>query len=293
MRIGLAGIGIGPLATGPMVATVAREAERLGFATLWAGEHVVMVDEGASRYPYADDGRLAVPPDTDWDDPLIALAWAAAASSTIRLATGILLLPEHLPLVVAKQAATLDALSGGRLTLGVGIGWSKEEFEALGVPFANRAERTVEYVEALRRAWRDRRATMAGRFVEFSDISVAPKPVGRLPVILGGNGPRALARAARHADGWYGFNVDVAATATCVEVLGDELAAQGKDFSGFEVIVAPFSTGVGSGELSELSELGVDEVVLVENPPGDEEGARAWLEDLAHRWVVPARRLGP
>ncbi len=141
--IGLHALGIGTGADPVIISTTAAEAERRGFARLWAGEHVVMVDHGDSRYPYADDGKIAVPPAADWLDPMIALGYAAAVTSTIRLATGILLLPEHNPIIVAKQVASLDRLSGGRFALGVGIGWSAEEFEALGVPFARRGPRTA------------------------------------------------------------------------------------------------------------------------------------------------------
>src|SRR6478609_12008724 len=140
MRLGLHALGIGAGAERVVIDAVAGAAERAGFATLWVGEHVVMVDESASRYPYSDDGRIAVPAEADWLDPLIALSFAAAATTTIRIATGVLLLPEHNPVLLAKQAASLDKLCGGRLTLGVGIGWSKEEFDALGVPFARRGK---------------------------------------------------------------------------------------------------------------------------------------------------------
>ncbi|MGH3562641.1 MAG: LLM class flavin-dependent oxidoreductase, partial [Mycobacterium sp.] len=150
MRLGLHALGIGIGAKREVIDAVAVAAERHGFATLWAGEHVVMVDQPASRYPYSADGRIAVPAAADWIDPLIGLSFAAAATTTIGLATGVLLLAEHNPVVVAKQAASLDQLSGGRCTLGVGIGWSREEFDALGVPFERRAARTGEYVAAMR-----------------------------------------------------------------------------------------------------------------------------------------------
>ena len=139
MRLGLHALGIGNGADRAVIDAVAAAADDAGFATLWSGEHVVMVDESASRYPYSDDGRIAVPAEADWIDPLIGLSFAAAATSTIRIATGVLLLPEHNPVLVAKQAATLDTLSGGRLTLGIGVGWSREEFDALGIPFERRA----------------------------------------------------------------------------------------------------------------------------------------------------------
>ena len=162
MRIGLATIGIGAGARPAVLRAVATSAEAAGFASLWVGEHVVLVDRPVSDYPYADDGQLAVPSDIDWLDPLIALSVAAAVTQTIRIATGVLLLPEHNPVVVAKQAASLDRLSGGRLALGVGIGWSAEEFAALGVPFARRSARTAEYVAAMRRLWLTRWPPIAG-----------------------------------------------------------------------------------------------------------------------------------
>ena len=138
MRVGLHALGIGTGARPEVIRAVAVAAEAAGFATLWAGEHVVLVDQPRSRYPYSADGRIAVPVSADWLDPLLGLSFVAAVTTTIGLATGVLLLPEHNPVVAAKQAATLDVLSGGRLTLGIGIGWSAEEFAALGVPFARR-----------------------------------------------------------------------------------------------------------------------------------------------------------
>ena len=121
-----------------------------------------------------------------------------------------LLLPEHNPVLVAKQAATLDTLSGGRFTLGIGIGWSREEFDALGVAFERRGARTAEYVAAIRTLWREEVATFDGEFVRFDSVRVNPKPArdGRMPIVLGGNGDAALRRVAEWGDGWYGFNVD-------------------------------------------------------------------------------------
>ena len=179
MRLGLHALGIGAGANRAVIDAVAPAAERAGFATLWSGEHVVMVDRSASRYPYSDDGQIAVPSTADWIDPLIGLSFAAAATSSIGLATGVLLLPEHNPVVVAKQAATLDSLSGGRFTLGVGIGWSREEFDALGVPFERRGARTAEYVAAMRTLWRDDIASFDGEFISFDSVRVNPKPVQR------------------------------------------------------------------------------------------------------------------
>jgi probable F420-dependent oxidoreductase len=176
MRLGLHALGIGSGSTRAAIDAVAAAAERCGFATLWSGEHVVMVDRAASRYPYSDDGQIAVPATADWIDPMIGLSFAAAATSTIGIATGVLLLPEHNPVLIAKQAATLDTLSSGRFTLGVGVGWSREEFDALGIPFERRAARTAEYVAAMRTLWRDDVGSFEGEFVRFDSVRVNPNP---------------------------------------------------------------------------------------------------------------------
>lgn len=286
MRLGLHALGIGPGAQRAVIDAVASAAERCGFATLWAGEHVVMVDRSESRYPYSDDGVIAVPAQADWLDPTIALSFAAAASSRIGIATGVLLLPEHNPVIVAKQAASLDRLSGGRLTLGVGVGWSREEFAALGVPFERRAARTAEYVAAMRTVWRDDVASFRGEFAGFDSVRVNPKPVRgrRIPVVIGGNSDGALRRVAAWADGWYGFNLD--GVAAVQERLGklDQLCAEsGRDRAELRLAVALRSPEVG--DVGALAELGVDELVLVEAPPAQPEDAARWVSALAEQWM--------
>jgi probable F420-dependent oxidoreductase len=278
MRLGLHALGIGAGARREVIDAVAAAAEAAGFATLWAGEHVVMVDEPASRYPYAPDGRIAVPAAADWLDPLIALSFAAAATRRIGLATGVVLLPEHNPLLVAKQAASLDVLSGGRLTLGVGVGWAREEFAALGVPFARRGARATEYVAAMRAVWRDDPAGFAGEFVAFDRVRVNPKPVhGRIPVVVGGNSDAALERAARWGDGWYGFNLGSAdAVRERVAELRARTRAAGRDPAALTVAVAPGQPA----DVAELAAAGVTQLVLVAAPPGDPADAAAWVDGL-------------
>src|SRR5258708_3480697 len=175
VAVGLHALGIANGSKPEILATVARRADEVGFGTLWCGEHVVMVDEPGSRYPYSHDGKIAVPPEADWLDPLLTLSFAAACTGRITLATGILLLPEHSPLLVAKQAATLDVLSHGRFVLGIGVGWSAEEFAALGVPFDRRGARTAEYVAAIREAWTQDVATFAAEFTRFEGVRGRPK----------------------------------------------------------------------------------------------------------------------
>jgi len=286
MRLGLHALGIGAGADRAVIDTVAAAAEKCGFATLWSGEHVVMVDRSASRYPYSDDGQIAVPAVADWIDPVIGLSFAAAATSTIGIATGVLLLPEHNPVLVAKQAATLDTLSGGRLTLGVGIGWSREEFDALGVPFERRAARTAEYVAAMRTLWRDDVASFDGEFVHFDSVRVNPKPVDDrcIPIVLGGNSDAALRRVVAWGDGWYGFNLDgVRAVAERVAFLKTLCADCGRDPAELRLAVA--LRDLRLRDLFALAELGVDELVLVDAPPQDARVAADWVTALADHWM--------
>lgn len=266
MRVGLHALGVGDGARPEVIRAVATAAETHGFARLWCGEHVVLVDASASRYPYSVDGRIAVPADADWLDPLLALTFAAAVTSRIELATGVLLLPEHNPIVVAKQAATLDVLSAGRFSLGVGVGWSAEEFAALGVPFARRGQRTEEYLAAMRTLWAEDPASFAGEFTRFDAIRVNPKPLsgGQLPVVVGGNSDAALRRAATLADGWYGFNVPAADVPARIAVLADECARHGRAFAELTVAVA-LSEGTPE-HLPALAAAGVTELVVVGAP---------------------------
>jgi probable F420-dependent oxidoreductase len=287
MRIGLHALGIGSGAEPAVVISVARAAEDCGFATLWAGEHVVMVDRPGSRYPYAEDGRIAVPSHADWLDPLVLFGFMAAVTSAIRLATGILLLPEHNPVTAAKAVASIDVLSGGRFTLGVGIGWSAEEFEVLGVPFAGRGRRTEEYVEAMRVLWRDDVSSYAGAHVRFDGVRCYPKPLRpAVPVVFGGNGDRALRRVAAHSDGWYGFNVSLDELPGRLAFLRSACAEARRTNASVDTAVA--LTGAEPGDLPDIEALGVNELVVVEAPPGDHREAAAWVGELARRWGVRA-----
>ncbi|MFD0066135.1 LLM class F420-dependent oxidoreductase [Streptomyces sp. NPDC056690] len=287
MRVGLHALGIGDGARPEVIRTVATAAETHGFARLWCGEHVVLVDAPASRYPYSADGRIAVPADADWLDPLLALTFAAAVTSRIEIASGVLLLPEHNPVLVAKQAATLDVLSGGRFTLGVGVGWSAEEFAALGVPFAKRGRRAEEYLAAMRALWADDPASFTGEFTRFEAIRVNPKPLrgGRLPVVAGGNSDAALRRAATLTDGWYGFNVAAADVPARIAVLADECARHGRAFDELTVAVA-LSDGVPE-HLPALDAAGVTELVVVGAPPPAADAAAGWVAELARTWIRP------
>jgi probable F420-dependent oxidoreductase len=285
IRVGLHVLGIGNGSKPEIISAVAAAADRRGFATLWCGEHVVMVDKPRSRYPYSADGAIAVPPDADWLDPFLGLSFIAAHTSRITLATGILLLPEHNPLIVAKQAATLDVLSGGRFALGVGVGWSAEEFEALGVPFARRGARTDEYIAALRRLWTDDVASFHGEFARFDSVRVYPKPVRRrpIPIIVGGTTDAALRRVAAMGDGWYGFNLAAAAVPERLSLLADHCRECGRDVRDLRIAVS--LSDADPALLPELSAAGVDELVVVAGPPAEPGAAADWVDQLAAHWL--------
>jgi probable F420-dependent oxidoreductase len=189
---------------GPAALEICRRAEAAGFESVWGGEHVVLPTRMTSKYPYTADGKIPAEPDTPIPDPLIWLAFAAAAAPTLRLGTCILIVPQRNPVVLAKELATLDRLSGGRVELGLGVGWLREEFEALGVPWERRGERNDEYIAAMRALWSGPHAEFHGKFVDFAPVTCSPRPVQRsIPILVGGDSDAAIARAVRIADGYF------------------------------------------------------------------------------------------
>jgi probable F420-dependent oxidoreductase len=292
VRVGLHALGIGSGADPSVIGAVARMADSTGFSTLWSGEHVVLVDRPDSPYPYSSDGRIAVPSDADWLDPLVTLAFVAALTSRIRIGTGILLLPQHNPILVAKQAASLDVLSKGRFALGVGIGWSSEEFAALGIPFRGRARRNREYVEAMRTLWHTGESSYEGEFVHFREVRCYPKPYRnrRIPVVLGGNSDAALDRIVAYGDGWYGFNLSIDEISDRLETLATRCEQMGRPRTSIEIAVS--LRGGSPADIGTLDELGVDELVVVESPPENPDDAERWVAELAHRWGVTSEATG-
>jgi len=215
---------------------LATSAEELGFDSLWAVQHVVMPVGHESRYPYAASGEVPGGLHVAIPDPLVWLAFVAARTERIALATGILVLPQQHALVVAKQAATLDRLSGGRLILGVGAGWLAEEFSALGAPFEDRGRRLDEQVEVLRLAWSERETSFAGTTMRFGPVVVEPKPVnGSIPIVIGGHTPAAELRAARIGDGFFPLGRRGPELVMSVARVRAAAAAAGRDPSVVEV----------------------------------------------------------
>lgn len=205
MKFGLRYCNTGAYVDPAKAVELAQAGEAAGFESIWTVEHTVVPGGYGSTYPYAAGGKLAGGDDAvPLPDPLIWMAYVAAATRNVKLATGIMILPQHNPVVVAKQVATLDHMSGGRILLGIGVGWLKEEFEALGVPFEDRGRRTDEYMRAMRELWASEKPTFEGEFVRFKDAYCRPQPVkGRVPIIVGGHSPAAARRAGRLGDGFF------------------------------------------------------------------------------------------
>lgn len=294
MRIGFFAIGIGNLARPEMITAVATNAERLNFATVWAPEHVVFLERFSSRYPYSRGQSLPIPTEIPLLNPFVALTYAAARTTRIRLATGICLVPEYNPLLLAKICATLDYLSGGRLVLGIGIGWLREEFDALGIPWERRAQRTREYVEAMRCVWGNGRSYSA-EFVNFDGALSYPKPLkgAGLPVLVGGQTEAALKRAASYGDGWCGFNLTPAETAQAINRLRTLLAANGRESDKFEFSVSPTADATPD-DLGRYRDAGVNELYLTpvfQRPAASEDDIKKLTEELARTWVEPALKL--
>lgn len=179
--------------------------EAAGFESAWTVEHTVVPANYTSTYPYSGDGKMAGGrDDIPLPDPLIWMAYMAAVTSTIKLATGILIVPQHNPVITAKQVATLDQMSGGRVLLGIGVGWMKEEFDAIGAPFEDRGARTDEYVAVMRELWTSDKPTFHGRWVNFDETYCRPQPAqGSVPIIVGGDTVPAAKRAGRLGDGYF------------------------------------------------------------------------------------------
>jgi len=293
MKIGITAIGIGKAARPTTIRAVAEHAERLNFGTLWAPEHVVLFDEHRSKYPYSPDGRFLAGSTVNLLDPFIGLSYAAAYTSRIRLATGICLVPEHNPLVLAKMIASVDRVSGGRFALGVGIGWSAEEFEALGIPFERRAQRTCEYIEAMRELWGEAESSFSGEFVRFDRIRSFPKPThGKsLPVIFGGESAPALRRVATYGSGWFGVNLNPDQAAEKIAKLHALLDERERDRKAIEIIISPYQNHITKADLRAYHELGVTEFVPFVRLPNDDSQISAVLEEVANEWVEPAAEL--
>ena len=268
MKIGIIPINIGSADLQHIVG-LAQHAEASGVESIWTFEHVIVPLEYESKYPYNASGKMGMSPETPFVDPLIALTAVAASTSTIRLGTGVNILSQASPMYVAKQTASLDALSGGRFMLGVGIGWLREEFEAVGVPFEKRGARFDDYVTAMRKVWSGDVVEHESEFISWHGFKSYPIPVQNpMPIVIGGIKGKIHQRIARHGDGWYAPTNDPAELKAHFDGIRAECDAIGRDFSEIEITCMWNGRG-GAEEAARLEEAGI------------------------HRLVVPLFALGP
>ena len=240
MNFGIFFINVGPFAQPEPFSHLVVGAERVGFESAWSIEHVVIPVGYKSTYPYDPSGKLPMPENTDLPDPLLPLAFAAAQTDRIKLGTGILILPQRHPLYTAKEAATLDVCRGARFILGIGIGWMKDEFDALGIPFAERAGRTDETIEAMRSLWKGEAEAFEGTYFQWGPVEMNPKPVqrGGVPIVVGGHSKAAARRAARFGDGFFPGAFSVEDLVPLLDAMNEECRKIGRDPSEIEVTAA-------------------------------------------------------
>ena len=262
MKFGLAFANTMTFAEPAGAAELGQAAEAAGFDSVWTVEHVLWPADYTSTYPYAESGRMPGDHTSAIPDPLIWLTWVAAHTQNLKLATGIVIVPQRNPGVLAKELATLDQLSGGRLLFGIGVGWLEEEFDALGIPFAKRGKRTDEYIAAMRALWAGEHVDFDGEFVQYSRVNSNPKPVGgSIPIVVGGHSRKAAERAGYLGDGFVPGEGDIA---ELIDVMRQTAADNGRDADAIEV-TAPHPGLFGDdpkAAVEELTSWGVDRTFL-------------------------------
>jgi probable F420-dependent oxidoreductase len=268
MKLGLFSINTGACCDPDVAVEVAQAAEAAGFDSVWTAEHVVLPDPQVPPSPAAPLSPML--------DPAVALSYIAAHTSTILLATGIIILPQRNPLVLAKEMASVDVLSRGRLVLGVGAGYLQPEFGALHAPFNRRGDRVEDAMAAMRAIWEMDQPQHVGPFWSFAGVQARPRPVqARVPFVMGGRGEGAMSRSVRLCQGWYGFALTPEATKTCVDALATAASMHERPSSlgRLEISITPPPTPLTPELVAEYRSLGVDRLVIL--PPG-----RASRDDL-------------
>lgn len=285
MKVGLFAPLANPWATPEYLATLASGAEERGFDSIWVAEHVVLFDEYASRYPYAANGKIPAGGSSGIFEPFTALSFLAAHSSTIRLGTGICLVPQRNPVYTAKDVAAVDWLSGGRFDFGVGIGWLREEFEAVEAVFDERAARCREYLGVMKTLWCDDVSEYHGKHYDLPACRQFPKPVQQPhpPIHFGGESDAALRRVADIGQGWYGFNVAPSDLPGHIAKLDGLLAANGRTRSDIEISICPYLLDAPPAAYADS---GIDRVIVMALGPTPDDLLRT-LDALATDVLAP------
>jgi probable F420-dependent oxidoreductase len=257
---GIVFANVGPAVLPDYAASLAQLAEENGIESLWTVEHVVVPAGYESEYPYSPTGKMPGPEESPIPDPLVWLAHVGAVTTRIKLGTGVLILPQRNPVVLAKEVATLDVLSKGRVLLGVGVGWLREEFDAIGVPFEERGARTDESIEALRALWTQEEPTFDGRFTSFDRAKSYPKPTnGTVPVVIGGHTKFAARRAGRLGDGFFPANTSPEQLAPLLDEMRRAAKDAGRDADAIEITAGGAMDTEG---IKKFADLGVSRIVI-------------------------------
>ncbi len=275
MKIGLHGVNLHGCAHPDTAARVARAAEAAAFDSLWAADHVVLPDPPLPERPMAPDMPLL--------DPIVALTFLAAHTTRILLATGVVILPQRQPLVLAKQLASLDVLSKGRLVFGLGVGWCEPEMRAVGVAFADRGRIADESLAAMRAVWTQPRPAFKGRFVSFEGVQAMPRPAQTaVRIVVGGRTAPAFRRAVTQAHGWYGFGLDVATTERFVGALGEAAQRHPRppELGRLEISVTPPGYDVpDAATVRAYAAAGVDRLIVRPRPELDAPGLERFVAE--------------
>ncbi len=287
MKFGIMFASVGAFAGAEGAAAIATAADEMGLESIWSVEHVVIPDGYQSRYPYNESGRLPLGDGADIPDPLIWLAYVAGITRQIKLATGILIVPQRNPLILAKECASLDRLSGGRFELGIGVGWLAEEFQALGVPFEDRGGRTDDYLQAMTALWTQEKASYHGKYVDFDAAISDPSPInGTVPIIVGGHSRAAARRAGRFGTGFFPVQAEEHDYPELFELMKAEARAHGRDGDAIEITTGNWSARRDTlDRVKELEDQGISRLIVA--PPTSNLGRmREAMEQLAEK-VAP------
>ena len=277
LKFGLTSVHAGANSYPEKMAHIAQVVESAGFDSVWAGGHPVL-SETQSR----------IPPTLRMPDPVVALTFIAAHTRTIRLGTGIILLPQHNPLILAKELASLDVLSGGRLIFGIGVGWSEHEYTALGISYHDRGARADEYLKAMQVIWSEDQPAYHGRFVSFEGVQAYPHPVQQPhpPIVVGGNSPGAYRRTIEQANGWFGFALNLEETARAIAALREtaQRYARPAALGELEISVAP-RVPIDRTTAQQFAELGVHRLILIPPPNTDTPALEHFIDTVGNTLI--------
>lgn len=281
MKVGIIPINV-YLQSPEAIVALARKSEQVGLESVWTFEHAIVPLEYDSRYPYNPSGKMGATPETPFVDPLIALGFIAAHTKTLRLGTGVNILPQVKPLLFAKQAASIDFVSNGRLLLGVGTGWLREEYAALGTPFERRGARFEDALVAMKKVWSGEVVNHESEFISWKNFKSYPLPTQRPhpPIIVGGATPAALRRVVRHGDGWFIPDAGVERVRARIEGLRTVARELGRDPATIE-LTAMWNYALEPDALPKYQELGVSRLVVMLTALGSED-PMAGVENLGN-----------